>query len=100
MSEEPTARKRRRRRPRRQGTTSYQPREAPAPTPRPAPAPLPEWNWRTFPVLFAFFVGVVAMGLAVAVPALGLVFFIGGLTGLAFGTAHILMRLWVDRRRR
>jgi hypothetical protein len=50
-------------------------------------------------VFFAFIVGVVVMGIAIASPALGLVFFFGGLFGLAYGVAHILSRLWASRRR-
>ncbi len=92
-------RKRRRRTRRREESTTYQPRETPAAQPKPSLRPLPEWNWRTFPVFFAFIVGVVLMGLAIASPALSLVFFFGGLFGLAYGVAHILTRLWVARRR-
>ncbi len=101
MSDTPAGRRRRRRRTRRgdEGAkTTYQPRETPAPRPKAPTRELPEWNWRTFPVFFAFIVGVVLMGLAIAVPVLGLIFFIGGLVGLAFGVAHILTRLWVTRR--
>ena len=100
MSDAQAGRRRRRRRSRRreEGTT-YQPRERPPLQVKPPPRSFPEWNWRTFPVFFAFILGVVIMGIAIASPALGLVFFFGGLFGLAYGAAHILTRLWVGRRR-
>lgn len=100
MSDAQAGRRRRRRRSRRreEGST-YQVRETSPAQPKPAPRSFPEWNWRTFPVFFAFILGVVIMGIAIASPALGLVFFFGGLFGLAYGAAHILTRLWVGRRR-
>ena len=98
MSDSPVRRRRRRRRGKRQGEkTTYQPRESREPPPKPALRPLPEWNWRTFPVFFAFVAGIVIMGLVAPTP-LGLIFF-GGLFGLAYGVAHILTRMWVTRRR-
>jgi len=60
---------------------------------------MPDWRWRSFPVFFAFAVGVLLMGLAVASPVLSLVVFIGGIFGVAFGLAHIVTRLIVARRR-
>ena len=100
MSDAQAGRRRRRRRTRRreEGKT-YQSRETLPAQPKPSPRSFPEWNWRTFPVFFAFILGVVIMGIAIASPALGLVFFFGGLFGLAYGVAHILARLWVGRRR-
>ncbi|MCH7698079.1 MAG: hypothetical protein IH865_03975 [Chloroflexi bacterium] len=100
MSDAQAGRRRRRRRTRRreEGKT-YQSRETLPAQPKPSPRSFPEWNWRTFPVFFAFILGVVIMGIAIASPALGLVFFFGGLFGLAYGAAHILARLWVGRRR-
>ena len=100
MSDAQAGRRRRRRRSRRreEGST-YQVRETSPAQSKPAPRSFPEWNWRTFPVFFAFILGVVIMGIAIASPALGLVFFFGGLFGLAYGAAHILTRLWVGRRR-
>ncbi len=62
--------------------------------------PLAQWNWRTFPVLFAFVVGVVIMGLVTAEPTLFAVFFFAGLFGVAFGLAHIVTRVIVARRRK
>ena len=100
MSDAPTGRRRRKRRTRRrEEAPRYQPREAPSTLPKPVTRSFPEWNWRSFPVFFAFIVGVVVMGIAIASPALGLVFFFGGLFGLAYGVAHILSRLWASRRR-
>jgi len=62
--------------------------------------PLAQWNWRTFPVLFAFVAGVVVMGLAgMAGPTLFAVVFFAGLFGVAFGLAHIVTRVIFARRR-
>ncbi len=100
MSDAQPGRRRRRRRARkREEGTTYQPRETLRAQPKPAARSFPEWNWRTFPVFFAFILGVVIMGIAIASPALGLVFFFGGLFGLAYGVAHILARVWATRRR-
>lgn len=62
---------------------------------RPEPA---LWQWRTFPVLFAFTVGGLVMGLA-ASTALALPYFFVILFGVAFGVAHIITRIIVTRRR-
>ena len=96
---QPGRRRRRRRARRREEGMTYQSRETVRAQSKPSPRSFPEWNWRTFPVFFAFIVGVVIMGIAIASPVLGLVFFFGGLFGLAYGAAHILARLWVGRRR-
>ena len=61
--------------------------------------PLAQWNWRTFPVIFAFVAGVVIMGLATAEPRFFAVFFFAGLFGVAFGLAHIVTRVIIARRR-
>jgi hypothetical protein len=61
---------------------------------------MPDWNWRSFPVMFAFAAGILVMGLAVAVPGLSLAVFIAGIFGVAFGMAHIVTRAIVARRRR
>ena len=98
MSDSQIRRRRRRRKGRRQDEgPAYQQQQAPKTPPKVQPRLLPEWNWRTFPVFFAFVAGIVIMGL-VANTLLGLIFF-GGLFGLAFGVAHILTRMWVARRR-
>ena len=85
MTDAQAGRRRRRRRTRRreEGMT-YQSREKLPAQSKPSPRSFPEWNWRTFPVFFAFILGVVIMGIAIASPALGLVFFFGGLLVLAF----------------
>lgn len=91
-------RRRRRRKSRGQNEgPSYQQQQAPKTPLRAQTRLLPEWNWRTFPVFFAFVAGIVIMGL-VANTLLGLIFF-GALFGLAYGVAHILTRMWVTRRR-
>ncbi len=59
----------------------------------------PDWQWRTFPVLFAFALGIVLMGLAAATE-LGLAVFIVGLLGAAFGVAHIIGQRMIARRGR
>ena len=63
--------------------------------------PLAQWNWRTFPVLFAFVAGAVLMGLAaMAEPTFFAVLFFAGLFGVAFGLAHIVTRVIIARRRK
>ena len=68
---------------------------------RPEPRqPLAQWNWRTFPVLFAFVAGAVLMGFAtMAGPTLFAVVFFAGLFGVAFALAHIVTRVIIARRR-
>ncbi len=90
-------RRRRRRKGRAQKESPAYQQQAPKTPPKVQARLLPEWNWRTFPVFFAFVAGIVIMGL-VANTLLGLIFF-GGLFGLAYGVAHILTRMWVTRRR-
>ena len=68
---------------------------APEVADRPNPV---EWRWLTFPVLFAFAVGGLVMGLA-ASSALALPYFFVILFGVAFGAAHIVTRIIVTRRR-
>ena len=98
MSDSQVRRRRRRRKGRRQDEgPAYQQQEAPKTPRRAQPRSLPDWNWRTFPVFFAFMAGIVIMGL-VANTLLGLIFF-GGLFGLAYGVAHIVTRLWLARRK-
>lgn len=60
----------------------------------------PNWQWRTFPVLFAFVAGIVLMGLVAAGEVLGPVVFFAGVFGVAFGVAHIVARLFIASRRR
>ena len=94
----------RRRRPRKRRRRKL----APAPAERTAPAvrrdqaparAAPDWRWRTFPVFFAFVVGVFVMGLLAGVPVLAQVLFFASLAGLGFGVAHILTRQVLARRR-
>ena len=103
MAEEHVYRRRRRRRGRRGGRDAA-PREREAAGlasagAKPGPAP-PSWQWRTFPVFFAFALGIVIMWLAFAAPGLSVVVFFVGLFGVAFGLAHIVTRAIVARRRR
>lgn len=93
VAEEGVQRKRRRRRRRGGGGGG-----APQAEPRAQPL-LSEWQWRTFPVFFAFAVGMVVMGVLVTTQ-IGLVVFIVGLFGVAFGVAHIVTRAIVANRRR
>jgi hypothetical protein len=90
---EGAGRKRRRRRGRRGGGRG----SAAAPASQPDRA-APEWQWRTFPVFFAFSIGLVVMGLFVNTQ-IALAVFIAGLFGLAFGIAHIATRAITTRRR-
>jgi len=66
----------------------------------PAQPAMPDWDWKTFPVFFAFAVGVVIMGIVVAAPPLDTWLFILGLLGVSFGVAHIATRAWIAKRRR
>ena len=105
MTDAQAGRRRRKRRTRRraEGTTTYQPRETSPALPKPAPRSFPKWNWRTFPVFFAFILGVVIMGVVAGLypdTLLVGIFFYGGLFGLSYGLAHILARLWAKRRER
>jgi hypothetical protein len=69
--------------------------EAPAPD-QPAP---PDWQWRTFPVLFAFAVGAFSLALvALVIRGSFLTLFYVALFGVAFGLAHIVTRTVVRRR--
>ena len=62
---------------------------------------LAQWQWRTFPVIFAFATGAVLMGFAaMAEPTLFAVFFFAGLFAVAFGLAHIVTRVIVAGRRK
>ena len=67
-----------------------QPFEAPATT---------GWQWRTFPVFFAFVCGVFLMGLSVTLGenVFGILFLVS-LAGMGFGLAHILTRQIALRR--
>lgn len=57
-----------------------------------------EWRWRTFPVFFAFVVGMLVMATAVQL-GVGEIVYIGTLGGVAYGVAHMLTRWWGERRR-
>lgn len=57
------------------------------------------WNWRTFPVAFAFVLGMIVMGVATTLPYVFLFLFFAALFGLAFGLAHILTRTIAARHR-
>ncbi len=97
MSDSQIRRRRRRKGRRQEEGPAYQQQQPPKTPPQKQSRSMPDWNWRTFPVFFAFVAGIVIMGL-VANTLLGLIFF-GGLFGLAYGVAHILTRMWVTRRR-
>ena len=97
MAEEQVRRKRRRRRRRGGGGGGggeSQPAEAEAP-----PA-LPDWQWRAFPVFFAFAVGMLVMGIVAPLPGISFAAFVISLAGVAFGLAHIVTRRFIARRRR
>lgn len=90
MIEEPERRRRRRRR--RGGGV------APAAT-APPPALLREGEWRTFPVVFAFVLGILLMGIFTFTP-LAFPVFVIGLFGLGLCLSHFALRALVGRRRR
>lgn len=61
----------------------------------------PEWEWRTFPVLFAFSAGAFVMAfLTGLMPGLFLILFAIALFGVAFSFAHFLSRMFVSYRQR
>jgi len=66
---------------------------------RPAP---PAWEWRTFPVFFAFACGAFLILLVAPRPNTSLysVLFFLFLGATAFGLAHIFTRVFIARRRR
>ena len=80
------ARRRRRRRGRRSG--KRRPRETTVVQPRQAP-----WQWGTFPVLFAFAIGALVMGVLVLIaPGAFTVFLVGAVFLCVFGVAHFFGR--------
>ena len=60
------------------------------------------WQWRSFPVLFAFVCGIFLMGLLSVEPGntIGVILFYIALFGVAFGAAHIVTRWLAERRMR
>ncbi len=91
---------RRRRRRRRRGGGGEASAAGPAGQEAVTKPAVPDWQWRTFPVFFAFALGMLVMGLVVGSPTLGVVFFFAALGGVAFGLAHIVTRTVIARRRR
>ena len=57
------------------------------------------WEWRTFPVFFAFATGLFVMGLVMGT-IVGVILFYLALMGMAFGLAHIFTRWLAVRRAR
>ncbi len=97
MAEERPRPRRRRRRGRRGGGTGG---VAAAEREAPAQAALPDWQWRTFPVFFAFAAGALVMGFLIGLmPGLYVIFFSVALFGVAFGLARIVTRRFVAGRR-
>jgi Flp pilus assembly protein TadB len=66
-------------------------------TPRSQPQP-PEWQWRTFPVFFAFAVGLLVGVLGLAY--VGLPIFWLAVFAVVFGLTHMITRRFVQRRQR
>lgn len=54
----------------------------------------------TFPVLFAFSLGVFVMGLLYSIPAVGQLLFLLGVVGTSYGLAHVIVRRMAERRAR
>ena len=98
MAEDQVPRRRRRRRRRRTGASeaAVTPQEPAAS--RPATGG-PEPQWLTVPVFFAFFLGVVVMGLSIGAPLFSIVLFFLGLAGVAFTLARLPTRRFLARRR-
>lgn len=82
-------------RPTRENTSAKPRRQGPPPR-----ADQDQWQWLTFPVIFAFGLGIVLMGLFYQEPLIGFFVFIPGVTIVAFGVAHIAARRWAQNRRR
>jgi len=104
--EEAGHRKRRRRRGRRGGAGRAERHDAaqsssakPGQKQSPAQPAQDEWKWLTFPVFFAFGLGVVIMGLAYPEPLIGFFVFVAGIGVVAFGLAHLVARRWIASRR-
>src|SRR3990172_8400351 len=69
-------------------------RQVPAP-----PSASTGWQWRTFPVFFAFVCGVFIAGLAAGIGNTPFsILFLASLAGMGFGLAHILTRQIALRR--
>ena len=90
MADEPVARRRRRRGRRGRGGAT---REVPASPTRGLPA------WLTYPVVLAFAVGIIVMGVAYNTPLRFPVFVIG-LLGLGLALSHLAITRLVASRRR
>lgn len=76
-------------------------RRATTPATTPAFKTTAGWQWRSFPVFFAFVCGAFVMGLLNgATNPVGLVFFYIILFGVAFGAAHIVTRWFAEWRSR
>jgi hypothetical protein len=90
MSSVPPRRRRRRRGKRApDGPRAYDAQVAPA---KPGQADEP-WQWRTFPVFFAFAIGTLIMGLLIWIaPGAFYIFLIGALFFTVFGLAHYFGR--------
>lgn len=60
------------------------------------------WQWRSFPVFFAFACGIFLMGLLSVEPGntIGVIVFYIALFGVAFGAAHIVTRWLAEWRMR
>ena len=102
MAEEGKHRRRRRRRRRRPASEQGEPRAPTAAQAQQAQgrSTLPDWQWRTFPVFFAFASGALFsfLLLVLRIPAVAVLALV--LFGVAFGLAHIVTRRFVARRDR
>ena len=65
--------------------------------PETGPSPPSEWRWWTFPVFFAFVVGVL-VGILVAFSPLVFIIFYASLFAVVFGAVHLITRRIVRRR--
>lgn len=85
--------RRRRRRRGRRGGGATRPREAVARESATTHTEEEPWQWRTFPVFFAFAVGALVMGLLIWIaPGAFYIFFISALFLSVFGVAHYFGR--------
>ena len=88
-----------RRKRRRRGKRADEPRSPAVSPPAPAPAPEAPWQWRTFPVGFAFALGALLMGMLTWIaPGAFYIFVISAFFLSVFGLAHYFGRALRDYR--
>ena len=88
-----------RRRRRRRGKRAGESRPPETATAKPAPAPEAPWQWRTFPVGFAFALGALVMGMLTWIaPGAFYIFLVTAVLLSVFGVAHYFGRSFREYR--